>query len=211
MKRYCAPTTDPALPKRIKEDDFERPASSLQYLGIEGLSLVDEFITVEEERALIRSIDEEKWDTRLKRRTQHYGFVYDYKSKGASVPAAPLPSWCEFIVERMMDQKIIQVKPDQMIVNEYMPGQGIHPHVDDIRSFDDGIVSLSLGSHVIMDLVHNKNPSIPKREAGLKRRSIISFHGPARYAWRHGITPRRSDHGIDRNRRISLTFRKMKT
>ncbi len=93
-----------------------------------------------------------------------------------------------------------------MIVNEYVPGQGIFPHVDDVSSFEDGIVSLSLGSAICMDLI--KKPEA--REGLLKRRSVIAFHGKARYEWRHGIRARKEDRGVKRGTRVSLTFRKMR-
>ena len=37
-----------------------------------------------------------------------------------------------------------------MIVNEYEPGQGINPHIDNTNLFRDTIVSVSLGSPTIM-------------------------------------------------------------
>ncbi len=39
---------------------------------------------------------------------------------------------------------------DQLIVNEYQPGQGISPHIDNKTLFSDIIVSLSLGSNAVM-------------------------------------------------------------
>lgn len=40
----------------------------------EGLCLVENFITPAEEAELVAIINKQEWDTRLKRRTQHYGF-----------------------------------------------------------------------------------------------------------------------------------------
>lgn len=42
------------------------------------------------------------------------------------------------------------MKFDQLIVNEYEPGQGINPHIDNIKLFKSDIASLSLGSDCIM-------------------------------------------------------------
>ena len=175
---------------------------------IKGLKYVDNFLSIEEEVALLSLIDRQNWNTTLKRRTQHYGYVYDYSLKGASEETTPIPGWCDFVIDRLLEQDIIGERPDQLIVNEYRPGQGIFPHVDDVHSFKDGIVSISLGSDIVMDLVHNQTPSF-KKEIHLKRRSLICFHGEARYGWRHGIASRKKDHGVNRGRRVSLTFRKM--
>jgi hypothetical protein len=44
-------------------------------------------------------------------------------------------------------------------------------------------------------------------------KSVLSFSGDARYKWMHGIPPRKSDDQngvkVNRNRRVSLTFRKV--
>jgi len=40
---------------------------------------------------------------------------------------------------------------DMVIVNEYEPGQGIASHIDNAKLFDHIIVSLSLGSDVVMN------------------------------------------------------------
>jgi alkylated DNA repair dioxygenase AlkB len=185
-----------------------KPLLQVPLLRIKGLFMVEEFTSSEEERFLISSLDKQPWNTTLTRRTQHYGFIYDYKSKAASGRTNPIPDWCGFLINRLLENCILSAIPDQLIVNEYKPGQGIFPHVDDVRSFEDGIVSLSLGSEVMMDFVDNQDTSI-KKEVALKRRSVISLHGDARYNWRHGIAARKSDYGIKRGRRVSLTFRKM--
>jgi hypothetical protein len=43
---------------------------------------------------------------------------------------------------------------DQVTINEYLPGQGIRPHVDTHSAFTDGIASISLLSPVVMDFRH---------------------------------------------------------
>ena len=86
-----------------------------------------------------------------------------------------------------------------------MPGQGIAPHIDCIPCFSDTICSLSLGSSCVMELTNNE----VKRSIMLKPRSLLILKNDARYKWKHGIAPRKSDNKIARNRRISLTFRKV--
>ena len=177
-------------------------------LGISGLRFIPRFITRDEERILMRSIDASPWNTSLKRRTQHYGYTYSYTAKSTATLAPPIPEWCSFLVDRLLEQHVLLVRPDQLIVNEYEPGQGIYPHVDSTSSFEDGIVSVSLGSDVVMDFIHQRSKD--KKEVTLPRCSVLAMHGDARYEWRHGIAFRKTDHGVKRHRRISLTFRKMK-
>lgn len=180
------------------------------FLDVNGLSLTKEFITLEEETSLINALDKETWNTSLSRRTQHYGYEYDYKNKDAAKPAPPIPEYCTYLVDRLVEQGILKERPDQMIVNEYRPGQGIAPHVDHVKAFADGIVSISLGSDVMMDFINCATPSL-KKEGILPRRSALAMHGIARYKWRHGIAQRTSDPVCGkRGRRVSLTFRKIK-
>lgn len=171
---------------------------------IQGLALLEELITEDEERQLLSHIDASEWNTSLKRRTQHYGYEYNYTSKDALKPTTPIPEWCTFLIDRLD----LSVRPDQMIVNEYNPGQGIAAHIDHPRVFGDTIVSVSLGSPVIMDMTLKRDGL--HEEVTLPRRSALILKGDARYKWYHGIAARRSDHGVERQRRVSLTFRKMK-
>lgn len=177
-------------------------------MDIKGLQYYDDFISDEEEKELLKSIDEQEWNTSLKRRTQHYGYIYDYNSKEAAKKTLNIPIWCNFIIERLIKREVIKNKPDQLIVNEYYPGQGIAMHTDNVKSFSDEIVSLSLGSSIIMDFKHWK--TYKTEEIFLKKRSLLSLNGEARYDWGHGIKARLQDNGIVRERRVSLTFRKMK-
>lgn len=50
-------------------------------LGIHGLIYVPDYIDTEQHRCLIEMIDAQPWRADLARRTQHYGYVYDYRAK----------------------------------------------------------------------------------------------------------------------------------
>ena len=101
---------------------------------------------------------------------------------------------------------LIDAIPDQAIVNEYEPGQGISPHIDCEPCFGNRIFSLSLGSSASMYFTH---PSKEKVEVALAPKSLIMMVGEARYAWKHSIPARKQDNGTKRDRRVSLTFRKV--
>ena len=66
-----------------------------------------------------------------------------------------------------------QIVFDQMIVNEYEPGQGINPHIDNTTLFRDTIVSVSLGSPTVMVFEKDKK----KTEFILKRRVALIMEG----------------------------------
>ncbi|ACB00971.1 MULTISPECIES: alpha-ketoglutarate-dependent dioxygenase AlkB [Cyanophyceae] len=180
---------------------------------IPGLQYIEEFIDKQTEQELLNLIDQQQWLMDLKRRVQHYGYKYDYRTKKIdySMYLGILPDWLFPIIEQMVSLNLISELPDQAIVNEYLPGQGITSHVDCKPCFTDTIISLSLNAPCIMNfdsIVNNERQS-----KLLKPRSLVILQGESRYLWKHGIPPRKSDQWngqkIMRDRRISITFRKV--
>jgi hypothetical protein len=51
---------------------------------IQGLALIENFLTEDEENTYLKEIDNFEWNNSLSRRTQHYGFVYNYTNKVAT-------------------------------------------------------------------------------------------------------------------------------
>lgn len=174
---------------------------------ISGLQYIPDFITTDEEQELIESIDLQPWLNDLKRRVQHYGYKYDYKARAVTPSSyiGALPEWIKKIAVRL------PFKADQAIVNEYESGQGISAHVDCVPCFGDMIASLSLGSGAMMQFTNGQE----KHDLYLEPRSLITLSGAARYKWTHAIPARKSDmvngFKIERERRISLTFRSVIT
>ncbi len=177
---------------------------------ISGLQYHSEFLTAEEEQDLIKIIDDQMWLSDLKRRVQHYGYKYDYRHRiiDQSMNLGPLPEFFHSVLEKL--QTIWQFRPDQIIVNEYMPGQGIGTHIDCVPCFGTTIMSLSLLSPCIMEFGLGKQVV----EKWLEPRSLLILEGAARYDWTHRIPARAIDcldnKFFDRNRRLSLTFRTVK-
>lgn len=170
--------------------------------AVAGLSVQLDFVSEDEERALLAAIDDEPWSLALQRRTQHYGFKYDYRTRTLPERLGALPAWSDAVVARLA------ATPNQLIVNEYTPGQGIAPHVDS-AVFGSPIVSLSLGASWPMDFSRAGRQTL---SIVLPRRSALMLDGEARSVWRHSIASRRSDvvrgATVPRTeRRVSLTFR----
>ena len=111
----------------------------------------------------------------------------------------------------MQKQGVFKSIPDQAIVNEYEPGQGISAHVDCVPCFGETIGSLTLGSGAIMQFQNIPNGC--REELYLQERSLIVLSEAARYEWTHGIPARKADvidgFKIERKRRVSITFRNM--
>lgn len=182
------------------------------FSDISGLVFIENFISDKEHNDLWIAINESIWLDDLKRRVQHYGYKYDYKKRSIdkSMYVGELPSWSKSIIDKLISEGICKHRPDQIIVNEYNPGQGIADHIDCEPCFEDTIISLSLGSTCMMEFKSKYN-KLEKREKILTPKSLIVLTGEARYDWTHGIPSRLSDTFNDiskkRTKRISLTFR----
>lgn len=180
-------------------------------ITLPGLRYLQNSITPEYHDQLITLIDQQPWLTDLRRRVQHYGYRYDYKSRSvdASQFLGPLPDWAMPFLRQLQSDGLLEHFPDQLIVNEYEPGQGISPHIDCRPCFGEMILSLTLGSACLMEFTRNEE----KIALFVQPRSLVIMQGEARHLWKHGIPARKTDKyaGVEfeRKRRISLTFRKV--
>ncbi|MEO0961570.1 MAG: alpha-ketoglutarate-dependent dioxygenase AlkB [Pseudomonadota bacterium] len=176
-----------------------------------GGSLIPDFISTAREAELLDWIDRQLWRDDLRRRVQHYGWVYDYRARHVSADAylGPLPRYVSAECERLSTLDLFGAQPSQIIVNEYAPGQGIAPHTDCVPCFGPVVASLSLGSPC--EMVFGNRTSGAKVSCLLEPRSLLVLGGPARFEWTHTIPARKSDmvQGVRtrRKRRVSLTYR----
>lgn len=179
----------------------------------EGLICLENYISQEGARMLFQHVDAALWRSDLKRRVQHYGYRYDYKTRQARREdyLGPLPGFLQKFADRLTDDGHFETTPDQVIVNEYLPGQGISAHVDCRPCFGDTIAMLSLLSGCVMRFADQE--SSRKIDLYLQPSSLVVMRGPARQTWTHAIPSRKSDTVAGqkhvRSRRISLTFRTM--
>ncbi|KAI5730157.1 hypothetical protein M8J76_010619 [Diaphorina citri] len=183
-----------------------------------GLILLPDFISDEEEKCFSKYMTPTS-DTALKhRQVKHYGYEFRYGTNDVDVDHpldTPVPEEFNILFDRLKDQGLLSVDmpyPQQLTINQYLPGQGIPPHVDTHSPFGDVIISLSLLSDVIMEFRDTKDIHLPVL---LPRRSLLLLTGDSRYGWTHGITPRKLDvvqtaQGVtvrQRELRLSCTFR----
>lgn len=180
-------------------------------MDVPGLKYIPGFVPEPDEAVLSAAVDAEPWLADLKRRVQHYGYRYDYKARKVdpSMYLGPLPPWALPLAARLVSDGHMATLPDQLIVNEYEPGQGISAHVDCVPCFGPVVCSVTLGSQCVMEL------TVVGRDGAesllLERGSLVVLAGESRYNWRHAIPGRKSDkiggRSVPRGRRVSLTFR----
>ena len=179
-----------------------------------GAGLIPDWITPGQEAALAAFLDAGEWSGELKRRVRHFGYRYDYRARSAPLASriGPLPEVLQGLAEWMVAEGLFATVPDQVIANEYLPGQGISAHVDCEPCFGDVVASLSLLSACEMRFACLESGET--RAVMLPPRSLLVLAGPARSNWRHAILARRSDvsDGVRmmRGRRVSLTFRTLR-
>ncbi|VVU94978.1 2OG-Fe(II) oxygenase superfamily [seawater metagenome] len=183
---------------------------------IKGLSFIENLITLDEEKKLLSSINLNLWDNSIKRRVQHYGIKFNYKTRKADQNINnKFPDWIEDILQKLKDITLLSnFNPNQCTINEYPPGIGIAPHIDTHSSFTDTIVSLSLQNQVIMNL-KNKTTDENNIDILLLPRSLLILQQEARYCYSHGIRYKKTDninHEIQyRKKRVSITFRETRS
>ena len=180
-----------------------------------GLYYFYGFLNEHAQRGLIECIDAKPWRTDLERRVQHYGWRYDYRTRTitSDMDLGPLPNWVADLASRLYSEtKLFDRVPDQAIVNEYWPGQGIALHADR-QCFGDAVATLSLGDDWEMRLRPVGGTANEDRRIMLARGSVLILTADSRSRWMHGIDKRRTERSTigqrDRQRRLSLTFRTM--
>jgi alkylated DNA repair dioxygenase AlkB len=201
-------SSDPASAKLISKE-------------VSGLYYCPNFLTPDESKILIDDLKKnDKWvgvsSNKNSRRVIHYGYIYSYTG-GPLTPTDPIPDLYKSLIERFQALiKNIFGDPvplfDQLIINEYLPGQGISAHTDHTTKFGSIIVCITLISGVEMEFTKQGHPPT---NLYVEPDSLYIMSGDARYLWKHAIAQRKNDlvKGINvpRGTRISLTFRTAQT
>lgn len=175
--------------------------------AVPGLLLVEEAISLDQERAIAARIDEAplkpfqfgQWEG--KRLTMNYGSGYDYQ-RGALADAPPLPEWLVELRDRLAP--LVGVDPaeaQQALLIRYDPGAGIGWHRD--RPQYDKVIGLSLSALAKLRLRRRTADGFERRTVDLPRRSLYLLAGEVRQEWEHSIAP------MDVTRR-SVTFRTLR-
>src|SRR5688572_23508333 len=123
---------------------------------IEGMTYVPDFLSQSEQDAVLLEFDLHPWRSDLKRRVQHYGFRYDYQARRVDRYRylGALPPFATPIAGKLVERSLMSQLPDQLIVNEYLPGQGITAHVDCEPCFAETIFFFKQKTAYEMEFIH---------------------------------------------------------
>jgi alkylated DNA repair dioxygenase AlkB len=164
-----------------------------------GLLHVPEFITATEEGQLDSFFSTQThWDWLGKKRRLPFGFTYSPSKRKIVRPAPPIPPILHALAVRFNEVGMMKKVANQVVVQEYLTGQGIGRHTDS-GDFGPEIISLSLLSRCVMRFRCDGRAG---HDVVLDPRSALAMTGEARRDWTHEIPG-----SSVRDRRLSITFR----
>lgn len=187
---------------------FKEPVALREAPSIPGFRLELDYITPQEEQALLAHLENGPWQTDYRRRIQQYGLGYGSGNRQTPVWLRDFPDWLTDLASRVHHDAGFDRFPENCVINEYIPPLGIGPHRD-YPDFGPIVACVSLGSDIVMNFTN------PERQVRLPivvpARSFWVVQGEARWQWTHGTPTRLTDviHGErrPRRRRVSITFR----
>lgn len=179
--------------------------------GVRGLHYVPDFISPDEERAVLAGIHapgtESRWVRSGRRRVANYGGV-----PSSSEVTEPLPPFATSLLEAIASAGIVNERtaPNHVLVNEYVAPAGISPH-NDGDVYAPHVAIVTLGGAALMDFWPNdgsvtadddrrdcdEREPTPIAQVLLRPRSLLLYTGDA-YGLRHGIRHRDVDVATDR-------------
>ncbi len=158
-----------------------------------GLTVIHDFITPEEEAAIMSHIKKgEKFNTKHRNSISRYGSKEPYASNMVS---KQIPDFLDELSDKLVVNGLVNVKPNSVTINEYYEGQGIIPHVDSAQS-GDVISVLSLVGPAVM-VFGRKEESF---EVDFPPRMLLQIRDEIRWKWWHSIP-------IVSENRYSIVFR----
>jgi alkylated DNA repair dioxygenase AlkB len=174
---------------------------------------IPNFISEEEETSTLCKIPSNRWTQLQHRRLQTFPTTLTSKNV---LLLSPLPTWLsDPFVTRFDALQLFKhtphKAPNHVLVNEYMPGQGIMPH-EDGSAYADVVATISLGSAICLDIyqkqTHDSNEDsiadaanhyqptstqTPITRIIQERRSLLITTGDAYKDLLHGISSIKKD------------------
>jgi len=185
-----------SLPASLEDVRIKTLPSSAFYIA--------DFITEEEEQTLLNKIQtapKPRWKQLSKRRLQIWPSDL---IKGNTLLDSPLPDWLQQpIISRILSCPISNTDgerhifsdsphgaPNMVLINEYLPGQGIMPHKDG-AAYHPIVCTVSLGASLCLDIYGTKEDGTIEKEPRWKilqePRSLLITTAEIYTDYLHGI------------------------
>lgn len=204
--------------------DDEGPQNELSALGDSftpipelgpTVCLLQDFITPDDEARLVASIYKQAegtspWHQLPKRRLQMFGGIPDTRG----TVREPLPRFLADLSRRLGQRGVFNARTtggfDQVLLNEYVPPQGISPHQDG-PLFKPRVAILSLLSGATMVFSRDAAATEEVGRVLLPARSLLLFEDAAYTTLYHSIATQATDdvdgQEVPRSTRLSVTMR----
>lgn len=154
---------------------------------VPGLTVLESFISPEQEKTILEYIGAQKWPQRETSRLYGDG------------QGAPIPVWGHDLIRDMKEFAKVDVPFNQMRIHRYLPGEGILKHVD-VASWGAQIVSLSLNAPCTFRFTKKDEQDV---DLLLLPRAFVLMEDDCRNNWDHEIPSL----PLNSEMRVSLTFR----
>ncbi|KAG7206412.1 hypothetical protein KM043_003768 [Ampulex compressa] len=159
---------------------------------------IPNFITQEEEREIIKAVNDAplpKWTQLSHRRLQNWGGLPHPKG----MIAEEIPCWLKKYIDKISSLNIFKKEalPNHVLINEYLPGQGIMAHSDG-PLFYPIVTTINCGSHTVLDF-YKRLDSMQQQESKLEfsfllePRSLLILQGDLYHDYLHSIAERHTD------------------
>jgi len=190
------------------------PAACLEDLRIKTLPSTAfyfaNFINQEEEQVLLDKIaaSSKQWRSLSKRRLQ----TWPSDLIKNALPEFPLPSWLtEPIIPRILSLPVSNEcghvfdgsphgSPNHVLINEYLPGQGIMAHKDG-SAYYPVVCTISLGSSLCLDIFGSKEDGVieqkPRWRILQEPRSLLITTDDLYKDYLHGIAASHEETGLN--------------
>ncbi|CAI5445535.1 unnamed protein product [Caenorhabditis angaria] len=200
-------TSKSSLEEIISETQKSRDFSPDSCVKLNGLILIQNFLSNEEETDILDMIDRVDWaPSQSGRRKQDYGPKVNFKQKKVKTNTfVGMPEYADFLLDKMRNhnsEKLGNYQPFEMCNLEYEESKksGIEMHKDDMWIWGNRLISINLINGSVMTMTNDSTEQLCY--VYMPHRSFLCMADDARYQWSHGILP----HHI-RGRRIALTMR----
>ncbi|XP_017790107.1 PREDICTED: alpha-ketoglutarate-dependent dioxygenase alkB homolog 6 [Habropoda laboriosa] len=159
---------------------------------------IPNFITQKEEDEIVKHVNKAplpKWTQLSHRRLQNWGGIPHPKG----MIAEEIPGWLQKYINQVSSYNVFEKEklPNHVLINEYLPGQGIMAHSDG-PLFHPIVTTISCGSHTLLDFYKRVN-STEQHQPDLKfsflleRRSLFILQGDLYHNYLHSIAETDTD------------------
>ncbi|CAL1536155.1 unnamed protein product [Lymnaea stagnalis] len=199
------------ITSKVKMSDHESQCmhnDSVGAIHLQGISIIENFVSEEEEAFLVTSINDTNFvNSQSGRRKQDFGPKVNFKKQKIKLSSfSGLPAYSQFLYKRMKANPCLRnFEPIELCNLEYCSERGAHidPHLDDAWLWGERLVTLNLLSETILTFTLDTDAHL-EIHVPLLRRSLIIVSSEARYKWKHSI------HEEDiTGKRVAMTFREL--